>query len=58
MRYAERRARRRGPTDPRREWEVVDTHRNRVVAAGLRLWDAAHKADRLNTWHAKGLVTA
>jgi hypothetical protein len=52
MRYRERRVK--GPhphPHGRRLWEVVDTHKNRVVATGLRLWAAAHKADRLNAWH-------
>lgn len=57
MRYVERRARHRDAAE-RRFWEVVDTHRNRVVATGLRLWDAARKADRLNDYHARGLVAA
>ena len=56
MRYMERRARR--ETEGRRHWEVVDTTRDRIIATGLRLWEAAAKADRLNTWAAEGLVTA
>lgn len=57
MRYAERRARHHA-ADRRWHWEVVDTYKDRIVATGLRLWAAAHMADRLNTWHAEGLVTA
>lgn len=57
MRYIERRARHRDAAG-RRHWEVWDRHRDRIIATGLRLWEAARKADRLNTWHAEGLVTA
>ena len=53
MRYVERRAK-----GQRRVWEVIDTRKGRVVRTGLRLWEAAHRADRLNQLAAKGLVTA
>lgn len=56
MRYIERRAKSPGGATPRRLWDVVDTRKDRVIATGLRMWEAAHKADRLNAFAATGLT--